>query len=67
MQATRKNNATYNKKNEYSPHAYSQMMKNSDQLCQNHYYSHFYMKAKQTQANYAIRAAKRQRMSKATL
>jgi hypothetical protein len=35
------------------------MKKNSDQLCQNHYYFHFYLKTKQTHANYAIRAAKK--------
>ncbi len=44
---------------EYTPHAYGQMKKNSDQPSQNHYYSHFNLKTKQTHANYAVRAAKR--------
>ncbi len=35
------------------------MKKNSDQLCQNHYYFHFYLKTKQTHASYAILAAKK--------
>ncbi len=35
------------------------MKRNSDQPSQNHYYSHFYLKTKQTHADYAIRAAKR--------
>jgi hypothetical protein len=42
-----------------TPHAYSLMKKNSDQSSQSHYYSHFYLKTEQTQADYAIRAAKR--------
>ena len=42
-----------------TPHAYSQMKKNSDQSSLSHYYSHFYLKTKQTHADYAIRAAKR--------
>jgi hypothetical protein len=45
---------------ENTPHAYSQMKRNSDQSNQSHYYySHFYFKTKQTHADYAIRAAKR--------
>ena len=35
------------------------MKRNSDQSSQSHYYSHFYLKTKQTHADYAIRAAKR--------
>jgi hypothetical protein len=42
-----------------TPHAYSQMKRNSDQSNQSRYYSHFYLKTKQTHAGYAIRAAKR--------
>jgi hypothetical protein len=42
-----------------TPHAYSQMKRNSDQSSQSHYYSHFYLKTKQTHADYAVRAAKR--------
>ncbi len=45
--------------NENTPHAYSQIKKNLDQLSQSHYYSHFYLRTIQTHANYAIRAAKR--------
>jgi hypothetical protein len=41
-----------------TPHAYSQMKKNADQPSQSHYYSHFYLKTKQTHVDYAIRAAK---------
>ena len=44
---------------ENTPHAYSRMKMNSDQSSQSHYYFHFYLKTKQTHANYAIRAAKR--------
>jgi hypothetical protein len=40
-------------------HAYSQIKKNSDQSDQSYYFSHFYLKTKQTHANYAVRAAKR--------
>jgi hypothetical protein len=58
-QATRENNARYNSKMKNTPHAYSQMKKNSDQSSQNHYYSHFYLKTKQTHTGHAIRAAKR--------
>ena len=41
------------------PHAYSQSKRSSNQSNQCHYYSHFYLKTKQTHADYAIRAAKR--------
>jgi hypothetical protein len=34
------------------------MKRNSNQPRQNHYYFYFYLKAKQTQEDYAIRAAK---------
>jgi hypothetical protein len=47
--------------------AYSQIKENSNQPRQNHYYFNFHLKTKQTHTNYAIRAANRQRMSKATL
>ncbi len=49
----------HNNKKEYSPNAYSQMRKNSNQLYQNHYYLHVYFRTKQTHADYAVRAAKR--------
>ncbi len=42
-----------------TPHAHSQMKRNSNQPSQSHYYSHFYLKQKQTHADYTIRAAKR--------
>ena len=42
-----------------TPHAYSQMKRNSDQPSQSHCYSHFYLKTEQTQAGYAVRATKR--------
>ena len=35
------------------------MKRNSNQPRQNHYYFNFYLKTRQTHANYAIRAAKR--------
>jgi hypothetical protein len=44
---------------ENTPHAYNRMKRNSDQSNQSHYYSHFYLKTKQTHADYAIRVAKR--------
>jgi hypothetical protein len=40
-------------------HAHNQMKKNSNQSDQSHHFSHFYLKTKQTHANYAVRAAKR--------
>jgi hypothetical protein len=58
-QATRENNARYNSKIKNTPHAYSQIKQNSYQSSQSHCYSHFYLKSKQTHADYAIRAAKR--------
>jgi hypothetical protein len=58
-QATRENNARYNSKMKNTSHAYSQIKKNSYQSSQSHYYSHFYLKSKQTHADYAIHAAKR--------
>jgi hypothetical protein len=59
QQTTRENNAKYDSKMENIPHAYNQRKRNSNQSNQSHYYSHFYLKAKQTHADYAIRAAKR--------
>ncbi len=44
---------------ENTPHAYSQIERNLNQSSQNYYYFNFYLKTIQTQANYAIRAAKR--------
>jgi hypothetical protein len=35
------------------------MKKNSDQSDRSYYFSHFYLKTKQTHAHYAVRAAKR--------
>jgi hypothetical protein len=58
-QATRKNNAGHNRKGKKTPHADNQKEKNSNKPSQNYYYSHFYLKTKQTQAKYAVRAAKR--------
>jgi hypothetical protein len=43
-QATRKNDAKYNNKMKNTPHAYSQMKRNTDQPSQSHYYIHFYLK-----------------------
>jgi hypothetical protein len=57
--ATREINAKYNSKMEKTPQAYSQMKRNSNQPRQSHYYFYFYLKTKQTLANYAIRAAKK--------
>ncbi len=42
-----------------APHAYNQIKKNSYHSSQSHYYSNFYLKSKQTHADYAIRAVKR--------
>ena len=53
------NQQVYNSKMENTPHAYSQIKRNSNQSNQGHYYSHFYLKTKQTHADYAIRAVKR--------
>ena len=58
-QTTRENNTRNNSKMGNIPHAYSQIKRNSNQSNQSHYYSHFYLKTKQTHADYAIRAAKR--------
>ena len=58
-QATKNNNARHNRKRKKTPHAYNRMKRNSDQSNQSHYYSHFYLKTKQTQAGYAVRATKR--------
>jgi hypothetical protein len=61
-QATRENNARYNSKMKNTPHAYSQMKKNSDQPSQSHYYSHFYLNQnKRTQITQFARQ-KEQRM-----
>ncbi len=59
QQATRKNNERHDSKiNENTTHLQS-TKKNSNQPSQNHYYSHFYLKTEQTQADYAVLAAKR--------
>jgi hypothetical protein len=50
---------TQKKKRKKTPHAYSQIKKNSNQPSQNYYYSHFYLKTKQTQPSGAVRTAKR--------
>ncbi len=58
-QTTRENNARHSSKMENTPHACSQMKRNSAQSSQSHHYFHLYLKTKQTHANYAIRTAKR--------
>jgi hypothetical protein len=58
-QTTRENNARYSSKMENTPHAYSQIERNSDQSSQNYYYFNFYLKTRQTHADYTIRTAKR--------
>jgi hypothetical protein len=65
--SNQKKQSKIQRQNENTPHAYSQKKRNSDQSSQGHYYFHFCLKTKQTHVNYAIRAAKRQRMSWATL
>jgi len=42
-----------------TPHAYTQQEKNSNQPSQSYFYSHFYLKTKQTQPSGAVRTAKR--------
>jgi hypothetical protein len=50
---------TIKKRKRKTPHAYNQKEKNSNQPSQNYYYSHFYLKSKQTRPSGAVRTAKR--------
>ncbi len=61
-QATRENNAKYNSKMENTPHAYSQMKRNSDQPSQSHYYSPFYLKQNKHKQITQFARQKEQRM-----
>ncbi len=57
-QATRRNNAKYNSKMKLQ-HTPKIEKKERNQSSKNHYYSHFYLKTKQTRPSGAVRTAKR--------